>query len=98
MSNIGITLGLSDIKKLRQSFRELSSDLNNALKETEESILSDAQNVSLNQLKFQIKEKYETLFTYFDATMINRIDTLYSQLMLFKAFCEYDYFFMLKKL
>lgn len=38
MSNIGITLGLSDIKKLRQSFRELSSDLNNALKETEESI------------------------------------------------------------
>ena len=64
---------------------------------SEESILSDAQNVSLNQLKFQIKEKYETLFTYFDATMINRIDTLYSQLMLFKAFCEYDYFFMLKK-
>lgn len=38
MSNIGITLGLSDIKKLRHSFRELSSDLNNALKETEESI------------------------------------------------------------
>ncbi len=38
MSNIGITLGLFDIKKLRQSFRELSSDLNNALRETEESI------------------------------------------------------------
>ena len=64
---------------------------------SEENILSDAKNVSLNQLKFQIKERYETLFTYFDATMINRIDTLYSQLMLFKAFCEYDYFFMLKK-
>lgn len=64
---------------------------------SEENILSEAKNVSLNQLKIQIKEKSETLFTYFDANMINRIDTLYSQLMLFKSFCEYDYFFMLKK-
>lgn len=38
MSNIGITLGVSDIKKLRQSFKELSADLNNTLRETEESI------------------------------------------------------------
>ena len=64
---------------------------------SEESILSEAKSMPLNQLKIQVKEKSETLFTYFDATMINRIDTLYSQLMLFKAFCEYDYFFMLKK-
>ena len=38
MSNIGITLGVSDIKKLRQSFRQLSADLDNALRETEKSI------------------------------------------------------------
>lgn len=38
MSNVGITLGVADIKRLRQSFRELASDLNTALRETEESI------------------------------------------------------------
>ena len=30
---------------------------------SEESILSEAKNVSLNQLKIQVKEKCETLFT-----------------------------------
>lgn len=64
---------------------------------SEENILSEAKNVPIKQLKVQVKEKCDLLFSYFDASMINRIDTLYSQLMLFKAFCEYDYYFMLKK-
>lgn len=64
---------------------------------SEENIIEEAKKVSLNQLKIQVKEKCETLFTFFDANIINRIDTLYSQFMLFKSFCEYDYFFMLKK-
>ncbi len=64
---------------------------------SEESILSDAKSMSVGQLKVQVKERSDALFSFFDANMINRIDTLYSQLMLFKAFCEYDYFFMLKK-
>ena len=62
---------------------------------SEENIIEEAKKVSLNQLKIQVKEKCETLFTFFDANIINRIDTLYSQFMLFKSFCEYDYFFML---
>lgn len=64
---------------------------------SEAGILEASKTVPINQLKIQVKEKSEALFAYFDAKMINRIDTLYSQLMLFKSFCEYDYFFMLKK-
>lgn len=38
MSNVGIILGVADIKKLRNHFRELSSNLESQLNATEESI------------------------------------------------------------
>ncbi len=64
---------------------------------TEESIIAESKTMPLQQLSATVKNRSEQLFSDFDGAMINRIDTLYSQLMLFKAFCTYDYYFLLRK-
>lgn len=58
MSNVGIMLGLSDIKRLRQSFRELASDLNRTLSETEETIEEISKTWRDDNFK-QFKNKFE---------------------------------------
>lgn len=74
-----------------------NNQLNMLEKLSEDSILEEAKSVPLQQLNMQIKNRTEHLFSDFDSTLINRIDKLYTQLMLFKAFCSFDYYFVLRK-
>lgn len=64
---------------------------------SEENIEAAAKQTQINQLKTIVRSRMDQLFSEFDSTVINKIDTLYTQLILFKAFCEYDYFFLLRK-
>lgn len=63
----------------------------------EDNIMEEAKSTSLDQLQGLVREQCNSLYTQFDSNLITRIDTLYSQLMVFKAFCEYDYYFLLRK-
>lgn len=76
---------------LTQNQLELVSQL------SEENIIAEAKTKNLQQLSEVIKNRENQLFSDFDASVINRIDTLYTQLMLFKSFCSFDYYFMLRK-
>ncbi len=60
-------------------------------------IEEQAKTVPLNQLTAQVRQDLQKLQSSFDASRISRIDALYNQLLMFKAFCCYDYYFMLKK-
>ena len=64
---------------------------------SEENIIAESKTRNLQQLSELIKNRENQLFSDFDAALINRVDTLYTQLMLFKAFCSFDYYFMLRK-
>jgi hypothetical protein len=64
---------------------------------SEESITTQASNMPINQLTEKLKIDTETFMNEFDMEKINRTDALYTKLMAFKAFCLYDYYFMLKK-
>ena len=64
---------------------------------SEESISAEANTIPLQQLNAKIKNRIEQLCIDFDSNLINKIDTIYTQLILFKSFCSYDYFFLLRK-
>ncbi len=70
---------------------ELASQL------TEEAILEQSQKLPLNQLTEQVKSNLSNFITDFDTEKIQTIDRLYTKIEAFKAFCEFDYFFLLKK-
>ncbi|MGI5059139.1 DUF5312 family protein [Treponema pectinovorum] len=70
---------------------ELSENL------TEESILTLAKNMPFDKLKAKLKQDFESFAAEFDMEKIAQIDGLYLKLLAFKAFCTYDYYFMLKK-
>ncbi len=63
----------------------------------EEYVYEQAKKLSLSELENQIKSNAELLFSDFDMDTIKKIDGTYNKMMLFKAFCEYDYYFLLKK-
>ena len=67
---------------LTQNQLELVSQL------SEENIIAEAKTKNLQQLTEVIKNRENQLFSDFDASIINRIDTLYTQLMLFKSFSQ----------
>lgn len=64
---------------------------------TEESILERAKTIPAKELASKINEDLTLLSNEFDLEKIRRIDALYSKLMLFSAFCTFDYYFLLKK-
>ncbi len=64
---------------------------------TEESIMERAKTIPVNDLKGKIKQDLSSLSNEFDIEKIQKIDRLYSKLMLFSAFCTFDYYFLLKK-
>lgn len=75
------------------------SDQQKALEEelTEESIKAMSAHISGKELKAKIKNSLETFNSEFTSDRIAQIDSLYSKLLAFKAFCMYDYYFLLKK-
>ncbi len=64
---------------------------------TEESIMTLSKNMPFGELKTKINQELENFVSEFDADKINAIDGLYTKLLAFKAFCLYDFYFMLKK-
>ncbi|HQC27104.1 MAG TPA: DUF5312 family protein [Treponemataceae bacterium] len=71
--------------------RELIEFLN------EQAILALAQTMPPNELKKKIQTDLETLSQEFDIQKIQKIDALYTKLMLFQSFCTFDFYFLLKK-
>ncbi|MBO5137885.1 MAG: hypothetical protein J6B81_05270 [Spirochaetaceae bacterium] len=64
---------------------------------SEENIVALSKTATLQQLNDQVQNWIEQFVSDFDSSTITKIDTVYTQLLLFKAFCAYDYYFMLKK-
>lgn len=64
---------------------------------TEQAISENARKMALKDLAAKVKKDLETLTTEFDSTRIMKIDDLYTKLVLFSAFCQYDFYFTLRK-
>jgi len=83
--NMVIDYSLSDEQKI--AIEELN----------EESIMAMSKSMPFEALKQKIKQNIDLITSDFDMDKIARIDGLYNKLVQFKAFCLYDYYFMLKK-
>ncbi len=64
---------------------------------TEESIKTMSSNMPFAQLKTKVKQNLATFLSEFDQDKVARIDALYAKLMSFKQFCQYDFYFTIKK-
>ncbi|MCI1208313.1 MAG: DUF5312 family protein [Treponema sp.] len=64
---------------------------------SEGSIRAKAKTVPLNELSSKMKQDLDLFLGEFDADSINKINNLYSNLLAFKKFCTFDYYFLLKK-
>ena len=75
------------------------SERQKALEEelTEEAIKAMSAHMSAKDLKAKIKENLDLFNAEFNSDKILQIDNLYSKLLAFKAFCMYDFYFLLKK-
>lgn len=64
---------------------------------TEEAILAKSKTIPVNQLAQHVKESLDIFEGEFGTDRINTAEQLYRDLLAFKDFCMYDYYFMLKK-
>ena len=80
-----INFGLSDNQKAL--VEELS----------EEAIVENSKKMPFDQLKAKMKSDIAAFTNEFDQAKIQKIDNLYRQLLIFKSFCLFDYYFILKK-
>lgn len=64
---------------------------------SEETILESARKQDLNTVIADIQKKLTLLKASFTQEFVDDIDTTYSNLMLLQSFCNYDYYFTLKK-
>lgn len=64
---------------------------------TEETIQTLSNTMPFEQLKEKIKNDLSNFSGEFDQAKIQEIDAAYTKLMAFKAFCTFDYYFILKK-
>ena len=64
---------------------------------SEEKILESYKTQSFQEVLAKVKENTEIISNYFTPEMVTKIDSLYSRLISFAAFCSYDYYFLLKK-
>ncbi|MCR5605491.1 MAG: DUF5312 family protein [Treponema sp.] len=62
-----------------------------------DSIKELSKTLSFKELSDKIQQDTATFTGEFDADKILHIDALYSQLVAFKSFCMYDFYFLLKK-
>ncbi len=64
---------------------------------SEESLRQDSHSMSLPELSKKVNGMLEKFNAELNKDKINRIDTLYTKFVLFKNFCQYDFYFLLKK-
>ncbi len=76
---------------LSENQKKLSESL------TEESIQTMSSSMQFDQLKEKIKNDLSNFSGEFDQAKIQSIDAAYSKMLAFKAFCTFDYYFILKK-
>lgn len=83
--DVCINFGLSDAQKAL--IEELS----------DETIVDNSKKMPFDQLKAKVKADISAFSGEFDQSKIQRIDGLYNLLLIFKSFCTFDYYFILKK-
>lgn len=76
---------------LPEEIKQIESSL------TEENIKNIAKELPIENLKTQAEEQLTAFNDYFTAERVSKIELSYKQLMAFRDFCEFDFFFMLKK-
>lgn len=64
---------------------------------SENSINELAKKMKIKDLTEKVNESYELLSAEFSSEKIARIDLLYTKLVQFSNFCQYDFYFLLKK-
>ncbi|MBB5226103.1 DUF5312 family protein [Treponema ruminis] len=83
--DVSINFGLSEAQKAL--VEELS----------EEAIVENSKKMQFAQLKEKVKADISAFTGEFDQAKIQMIDGLYQKILLFKSFCTFDYYFILKK-
>lgn len=83
--NLVVDVSLSDNQK--KLVEELS----------EEAIQTESRTMEFKQLKLKVKSDLESFEGEFDQQKVQDIDAAYTMLMSFKAFCTFDYYFILRK-
>ena len=64
---------------------------------TKENLLKEAQGKKVEEYVEEVYNRLQNLTAQFSEEKIIKIDTLYTKLILFKNFIQFDYYFMLKK-
>ncbi len=64
---------------------------------SEEKITEMSKKISLENLKAHVSQASAQYSNYFNLDRITQIDNLYRQMSIFKDFCTYDFYFILKK-
>ena len=64
---------------------------------SEENIMQEAAQKPFNEFEESIKQDLQAFTNEFDSDKINKLNDIYRKLEMFKVFCEYDYYFLLKK-
>ncbi len=64
---------------------------------SEQAVRDKAKTVPVEQLTEQVLAQVDQFVSSFDIEKVNRIDSLYTTLQKFQAFCLFDYYFFLKK-
>lgn len=64
---------------------------------SENSIMELAKTKDIKEVEATANSTMESLFSAFDNAKSSKVDMLYSKLMLFSNFCQYDFYFLLKK-
>jgi len=64
---------------------------------SEESLRKRAEAMDIKELVPMVKEELVQLFSLFDMNLVKNINTLYTNLLFFQDFINYDYYFFLRK-
>ncbi len=85
LKNVVLSVALSETQK--KAVEELSDD----------SIMEMSRKVPLKEMTANVNQNIELLNKEFDSTKVSKIDNLYTKLVAMMNFCNYDYYFLLKK-
>ena len=64
---------------------------------SEESIKAQSASMPVEKLNVEVKKNIDAFSAIFTTEKVQQIESLYKKLMLFKSFCLYDFYFLLKK-
>ncbi len=64
---------------------------------SEESIKAQSASMPVDKLNAEVKKNIDAFSAIFTTEKVQQIESLYRKLMLFKSFCLYDFYFLLKK-